>query len=380
MSSEMIVRNARIVMLGEVVHGVACIRDGHIAALAQGDSAIPAARDWEGDWLLPGLVELHTDNLEKHLTPRPGAYWPALPAVLAHDAQLAAAGITTVFDALALGDVKPGGVRAGQLHIMLEAIALARGNGLTRAEHLLHLRCELSTDGLLPQFESLLEDPALRLVSVMDHTPGQRQFTSLEKYREYYQNEYALSDAEMQAFAERQIANQELHSAVNRRAVVAHCRERGIALASHDDATPEHIAQAVAEGVRIAEFPTTVAAARAAHEHGLAVVMGAPNVVRGGSHSGNIAALDLARERLLDGLSSDYVPASLLHAAFLLRDRAGWTLPEAVACVSARPARLAGLADRGELAPGLRADLLRVRECAGVPVVLAAWRAGRRVV
>jgi alpha-D-ribose 1-methylphosphonate 5-triphosphate diphosphatase len=325
-------------------------------------------------------VELHTDNLEKHLTPRPGAHWPALPAVLAHDAQLAAAGITTVFDALALGDVKPGGVRAGQLHIMLEAIALARGNGLTRAEHLLHLRCELSTDGLLPQFESLLEDPALRLVSVMDHTPGQRQFTSLEKYREYYQNSYALTDDEMHAFTERQLANQALHSASNRRAVVAHCRERGIALASHDDATSEHIEQAAAEGVSIAEFPTTAAAARAAHEHGLAVVMGAPNVVRGGSHSGNISALELARERLLDGLSSDYVPASLLHAAFLLRDHAGWTLPEAIACVSAKPARLAGLADRGELAPGLRADVLRVRECAGVPVVLAAWREGRRVV
>jgi alpha-D-ribose 1-methylphosphonate 5-triphosphate diphosphatase len=380
MSSEMIIRNARIVMPGEVVHGVACIRDGRIAALAQGDSAIAAARDWEGDWLLPGLVELHTDNLEKHLMPRPGAHWPALPAVLAHDAQLAAAGITTVFDALALGEIKPDGMRARQLHVMLEAIAVARDNGLTRAQHLLHLRCEVSTDGLLPQFESLARDPALRLVSLMDHTPGQRQFTSLEKYREYYQNEYALSDAEMQAFAERHIANQELHSAANRRAVVAHCRERGIALASHDDATPEHVAQAVSEGVSIAEFPTTAAAARAAHGHGLAVLMGAPNVVRGGSHSGNISVLELARERLLDGLSSDYVPASLLHAAFLLRDRAGWSLPEAIACVSARPARLAGLADRGELAPGLRADLLRVRESAGVPVVLAAWREGRRVV
>ena len=380
MSSTIIIRNARIVTPDEVVDGVVCIRGGSIDALARGGSASPAAEDWQGDWLLPGLVEIHTDNLEKHLMPRPGANWPALPAVLAHDAQLAAAGITTVFDALSLGDVKPGGVRAAQLHLMIDAIATARENKLLRAQHLLHLRCEVSTDGLLPQFESLLQDPALRLVSLMDHTPGQRQFTSQDKYREYYQNKYALSDAEMQAFTERQIENQVRHGDSNRAAIVAICRQRGISLASHDDATPEHVNQAAAEGVSISEFPTTLTAARAAHTRGLAVVMGAPNVVRGGSHSGNMSALELARARLLDGLSSDYVPASLLHAAFILRDNAGWSLPEAVAAVSTAPARMAGLADRGEIAPGKRADFVRVRERGGVPVVIAAWREGQRIV
>jgi alpha-D-ribose 1-methylphosphonate 5-triphosphate diphosphatase len=263
---------------------------------------------------------------------------------------------------------------------MIDAIASARENGLLRAQHLLHLRCEVSTDGLLPQFESLAEDPALRLVSLMDHTPGQRQFTSLEKYREYYQNKYALTDAEMQAFTDRQIANQVRHGEPNRAAIVAICRQRSIPLASHDDATPAHVDQAVAEGVSISEFPTTLTAAHAAHAKGLAVVMGAPNVVRGGSHSGNMSALELARARLLDGLSSDYVPASLLHAAFILRDEAGWSVPEAVAAVSTTPARMAGLADRGEIAPGLRADFVRVRERGGVPVVISAWREGRRIV
>jgi len=379
MSGELLVRNARIVMREEEFRGSVRIAGGCIAAIDPGSTSSLAAEDWEGDWLLPGLVELHTDNLEKHLMPRPGAHWPALPAVLAHDAQLAAAGITTVFDALSLGDVTPGGTRGEQLHTMLQAISDARTHRLLRAEHLLHLRCEVSTDGLIGQFESLAGDPALKLVSVMDHTPGQRQFISLAKYREYYQGKYGLNDREMEAFTERQIENQKRHSAANRRAVVAHCRERGIALASHDDATPEHIAEAVTDGVAISEFPTTLLAARAAHAARLSVLMGAPNVVRGRSHSGNISAMDLARERLLDGLSSDYVPASLLHAAYMVVEHAGWSLPEAVGCVSAKPARMAGLADRGEIAVGLRADLIRVRANGNAPVALAAWREGRRI-
>ncbi len=379
MSGERVIRNARIVARDEEFLGSVRIAGGRIAGIDPGNASIPAAEDWQGDWLLPGLIELHTDNLEKHLTPRPGAHWPALPAVLAHDAQLAAAGITTVFDALALGDVNPGGSRGEQLQVMLEAIAAARAHGLLRAEHLLHLRCEVSTEGLFEQFEPLAGDPALRLVSVMDHTPGQRQFTDLARYREYYQGKFGLSDGEMEAFTERQIEFQKKNSAANRRAVVTHCRERGIALASHDDATAEHVAEAVADGVAISEFPTSLPAARAASERGLGILMGAPNVVRGRSHSGNISALELARERLLGGLSSDYVPASLLHAAFLLVDQAGWSLPEAVACVSAKPARMVGLADRGEIAIGKRADLVRVRTHRGVPVVLAAWREGKRI-
>ncbi len=375
----MIIGNARIVTRGEEVRGSVRVLDDRIAAVDAGSTSVPAAADWEGDWLLPGLVELHTDNLEKHLMPRPGTHWPALPAVLAHDAQLAAAGITTVFDALSLGDVKPGGTRGEQLELMLGALAAARAHRLTRAEHLLHLRCELSTADLLEQFESLSAEPALKLVSVMDHTPGQRQFISLDKYREYYQGKYGLSDAEMDAFTERQIANQRRFSAGNRRAVAASCRERGIALASHDDATSAHVDEALADGVAIAEFPTTLAAARAAHGRQLGVVMGAPNIVRGKSHSGNVSALELARENVLDGLSSDYVPASLLHAAFLLVEHAGWSLPQAVSCVSANPARMVGLADRGEIAAGLRADFVRVRACRGVPVVLAAWREGRQI-
>ena len=371
------IRNARIVTLDEDFTGSLCCEDGRIAGVDRG--AAMAGEDWNGDWLLPGLIELHTDNLEKHMTPRPGVQWPALPAVLAHDAQLVAGGITTVLDALALGDVKPGGTRAQNLQSMLDAINVARSSGLLRADHRLHLRCELSTAGIMDLFTRLAADPALALVSLMDHTPGQRQFTDETKYREYYQGKYGLSNAQMDSFTESQKENHHLHSARNRREVVTHCRQAGIALASHDDATTEHVSEAIADGVVLSEFPTTLSAARAARAHGLSVLMGAPNVVRGGSHSGNISALELAREDKIDVLSSDYVPASLLHGAFLLNKHAGWSMAKAVASVSANPARLAGLDDRGEIAGGKRVDFVRVRTSGDIPAVISAWREGQRI-
>lgn len=376
----MFITNARVVTRHEELVGSLHVADGKIAALDSGTSSTAAAQDWDGDYLIPGLIELHTDNLEKHLAPRPGVRWPALPAVLAHDAQLVAAGITTVLDAVAIGDLKEGSSRVDQLQPTLDATREARDRGLLRAEHLLHIRCELSFAGLPEIFEALANEPALRLVSLMDHTPGQRQFVNLDKYREYYQGKHGMSDAEIDAFTERQLENQRLHSAANRRAIVAMCRARDIPLASHDDATVEHVAEAVGEGVAISEFPTTTDAAGAAHKSGLGILMGAPNVVRGGSHSGNVSALELARAGLLDGLSSDYVPMSLLHAAFLLRERVDWSLPSAVATVTANPARMAGLSDRGEIAQGKRADFIRVRAHDGIPVVMGCWRGGERVV
>jgi len=378
MSRELTIRNARIVTRDEEFLGTLHFTDGRISDFARGTTAT-AAEDWGGDYLLPGLIELHTDNLEKHLAPRPGVNWPAMPAVLAHDAQIVAAGITTVLDAIALGDVRDGSTRTEQLRPMLGALEHCAKHDLLRAEHLLHLRCELSYAGLIALFEGLVEEPRLQLVSLMDHTPGQRQFVNLAKHREYYQGKHGLSNAEMDTLVIDQQENHLLHSAVNRCAIVAMSRTLGVPLASHDDATPEHVAEAVAEGVVISEFPTTLLAARTARRHNLGVVMGAPNVVRNGSHSGNVSALELAHERLLDGLSSDYVPASLLHAAFLLTERAGWSLPQAIALVSANPARLADLDDRGEIAQGKRADLIRVHADSQVVSVTASWREGRRV-
>lgn len=380
MSSEQILSNARIVTAEREFLGTLLLRDGLIAAVDEGASRLPQAQDLGGDYLLPGLVELHTDNLEKHMSPRPGVDWPSASAVLTHDAQIVAAGITTVFDALAIGDINPRGRRMQQLPAMIEAIAAAEAAGQTRAEHRLHLRCELCHPDALTIYRDLVEHPLVALVSVMDHSPGQRQFAKVEKYREYYMGKYHLSPAEMEEFLQEQIANSRQYSDRQRRAIVEDCHSRGISVASHDDATLAHVQESAGFGMAIAEFPTTLEAARASHELGLKVLMGAPNVVRGGSHSGNIAAAELARHGVLDILSSDYYPASLLHAAWLLAGQDNdYDLPAAIATVSHAPARAAGLDDRGEIRIGLRADLVQARAHGQQPVIQQVWRQARRV-
>ena len=380
MTSDLVLDNARLVLRDRVVEGHLVCRDGRIAEIGDGRTGVASSLDLDGDFLLPGLVELHTDNLERHVAPRPNVRWPMMPALLAHDAQLAAAGITTVLDALAIVDRGESPVRGSILHEAALTIAAAKEDGLLRADHLLHLRCEVSYAEVVEACEQLIGSPLVRLISLMDHTPGQRQFTKVEHYYAYYQGKFGYSAADMEALVDRRMADQRLYADVNRRRVVALCRSRRLALASHDDATVEHVMESLDLGMTMAEFPTTLEAAGLAHERGMAVIMGAPNVVRGASHSGNVSARALAAERTLDILSSDYVPSSLLHAAFLLSDDQGIDLSAAVAMVSATPAQAIGLDDRGEIAIGRRADLVRVRLVGEFPVVREVWRAGSRIV
>ncbi len=380
MSSELLLTNARVVGREELFDGSVRIRDGLIADVERGVSILPRGQDLDGDYLLPGLVELHTDNLEKHFSPRPGVRWHARSAVMAHDAQIVSAGITTVFDALALGDVLDGSTRINHLEEMAEAVTRMAASGMTRAEHHLHLRCELSYSHLMELFERFVGEEIVKLVSVMDHAPGQRQFADMDKFREYYQGKYKMSDRELELFIDRVRSDSAKYSDHHRRDIVKMSRDRDLPVASHDDATGEHIDEAVEFGMVIAEFPTTIAAARAASDRGMHVLMGAPNLVRGFSHSGNVSARELAGEGLLDTLSSDYFPASLMHAAFVMADEVeGITLPDAVATVSANPAEAAGMEDRGRIETGRRADLVRVRVVDGLPIVREVWRRGQRV-
>ncbi|QWP76502.1 alpha-D-ribose 1-methylphosphonate 5-triphosphate diphosphatase [Lysobacter sp. K5869] len=375
--AELLLDNARLVLPDRVVHGHLRVAGGRVLEFGEGRLRSPSALDCGGDYLLPGLVELHTDNLEKHLLPRPGAHWPAAAAVRAHDAQLLASGITTALNAISVGEeeaeeaVEPRGV--------LAALAQAREDGALRIEHGVHLRCELPCPDLPQRLQPLLDTPQLRLLSLMDHTPGQRQFHDLERYRAYAaRHGNVRDDGAFQAQVRRLQDLQHRHAAAHRRVVLALARERGLPLASHDDSDLAHVAEAVEAGARIAEFPVNLATARAARAAGLSVLAGAPNLVRGGSHSGNVAAIDLARAGALDALSSDYVPASLLLAAFQLGEWDSIGLPRAVAMVTRTPARAAGFEDRGELAAGQRADLLRVRVVRGLPLLDAAWVAGER--
>lgn len=377
---ELILRNARVVLSDEVVTGSVAVKDGRIADIASNGSALSTGQDLDGDYLMPGFIELHTDNFERHLMPRPKVRWPEMPALLAHDAECAAAGITTVYDALGVGDADPEAMRGQDMAPIITALRQARADGLLRADHLLHIRCELPAPNALTLFEPFQQDPLVRLISLMDHTPGQRQWTNIEQARVYYTGKKGWSDEKFARSVAQSMEMQEKYALPHRRFFTEYSQAQNIPLASHDDTLPEHVREAHAEGVRISEFPTTVDAAREAKTLGMSTVMGAPNVIRGGSHSGNVAAVELARLGLLDTLSSDYVPASLMGAALQLTRDAGFNLPQAVATISRNPARALALGDRGEIATGKRADLVQVRIANGQPVVRAVWREGVRVI
>jgi alpha-D-ribose 1-methylphosphonate 5-triphosphate diphosphatase len=380
-NSEFVLRNARIVLADRVIeHGWLAVAQGRIAEVGEG-GAPAGSIDVGGDLIIPGLIELHTDHLEAHYTPRPKVQWNPIAAVVSYDGQLATSGITTVLDSLRVWREEEVGDIDGEAAVLANAISAAREANLLRADHFLHLRCEIPMPNVVAEAKELVGRPDIRLMSLMDHTPGQRQFRDEVKLREYYRGKGGgMSDAELDAMFARRIYCKENYAEANMREIVALAHQHNIPLASHDDTTEENVADAIRDRVAVAEFPTTIEAARALHDSGIDIMMGAPNVVRGGSHSGNIAAAELAREGLLDILSSDYVPSSLLMAALQLPQHAeAIDLAAAVRTVTKAPAEAVGLFDRGEIVAGKRADLIRVHIAHDVPVVRSVWREGQRV-
>ncbi len=376
----LVIENATLVLPDRVIgRGWLAMAGGVIVEIGEG-AAPERGLDIGGDYLIPGLVELHTDHLESHYAPRPNVRWHPLASVMAYDAQIVSAGITTVFDSLRVGSDADSGSLGNDIWTLAEAIEVARVSDHLRAEHRTHLRCEISSLDVLDQAEEFVSRFPAHMISLMDHTPGQRQFRSIETWKSFYTRKTPFTPAELEAFIQKRLDLHTRYAEVHRRRLVALAHDNGIVLASHDDATREHVDEAVADRVAIAEFPTTVEAAHASHQAGIQVMMGGPNIVRGGSHSGNVAAETLARDGVLDIVSSDYVPASLMMAAFDLPRRVpAMTLPQAVRTVSLNPARATGLDDRGELAAGLRADMVQVHLTGDIPVVRQVWREGRRV-
>jgi len=338
------------------------------------------AVDFDGDYLLPGFVELHTDNLERHILPRPNAHWPdSLAAATTHDAEIATAGITTVFDSIRVGTVQGETDLRGQLvSEMVASVVKGQQLRLFRVDHHLHLRCELTDPGLLSMLEREIVHAEVGLVSLMDHTPGQRQWRNIEALRKF-QARSGRSQDEINKNIEDRIDRGQQHVADNRAAVLTLLENSGVVLASHDDTTLEHIHEAHASGIRIAEFPCSLDAAKGAAENNLYTLGGAPNVVRGGSHSGNVSVIELAEAGVLHGLSSDYVPASLVQAVFILTAHLQWPLHVAAKQIAEQPANMLGLHDRGQLAQGKRADWVRVQVVDGTPIVRATYVKGKRV-
>ena len=375
-----IITNARLILEDEVVDGSLLLEGDRIVAAERGRSHAAGALDAEGDYLAPGLIEMHTDNMEKHFMPRPQVFWPnGLAAALAHDAQMAAAGVTTVYDAICAGTV------AGQKDFrreifpqMIEAVTEGTRAGVFRADHRIHIRAELTGDHVVEETTPFVDHPLVGLVSLMDHTPGQRQWRNLAHLKTYTVGGGEQSDSQHDKDVRVRMELGPRNVERNWPLMVEMLRARGLPIATHDDTTEQDVDLAVLAGAAISEFPTTEEAARAAHAKGLKTVMGGPNIVRGGSHSGGASAASLAEKGLLDGVSSDYVPSSLLQSVLTLSEGHGIRLPEAMGKVTWRIADMLSLGDRGRLAAGLRADVLQFRVVNGTPVVRSLWSAGRR--
>jgi alpha-D-ribose 1-methylphosphonate 5-triphosphate diphosphatase len=377
--TETILANATLVLEGEVLRGSLRLAEGVIREITQGGSIPPGAVDCGGDLVMPGLVELHTDNLERHIEPRPKVNWPHQSAIVAHDAELASTGITTVFDALRVGSLVSGKTSNGEYaRALADEILDLRRDGALKISHFLHLRAEVCSETLVEELAKFGPEDQIGIVSLMDHTPGQRQFRDISKLKDYYTGKYGLSEADWTDHVTTQKALRARLGDAHEAAVVAEARRFGAVLASHDDTTADQVATSAAHGVHFAEFPTTLEAAAACRTHGIKVMMGGPNLIRGGSHSGNVAARDLAEAGLLDILSSDYVPSSLLSGALFLGDLWG-DVARGVATVTTAPAAATGLADRGALRPGLRADVIRVARVGRAAALRGVWVAGNRV-
>jgi alpha-D-ribose 1-methylphosphonate 5-triphosphate diphosphatase len=379
MSQETILTNAILVLRDEILTGTIVMNGATIAGIQAGISHAAGAIDLDGDYVIPGVVDVHTDNLERQVQPRSLARWPSRSAMVAHDAQCAAAGVTTVLDALCLGDLGFDKERIKTFQdgvIDLDALTEA---GLLKSDHFLHLRCEVPATDVLELLDPVADHPLVRMISLMDHSPGVGQYANMDFYRKL-RRQGGLDEATVERRIQEMQAQRARLRDPNRKALLDRVRGTTIALASHDDRTEEEILENAADGILISEFPVTMEAATAAKRAGMQVIAGAPNIVRGGSHSGNVSAADLVRAGAVDAFASDYVPPSLVEAAFQCAREEEISLPSAVAMVSDHPARMSRLPDRGRLETGLRADMVRVRLHGDLPIVRQVWRAGERVI
>jgi alpha-D-ribose 1-methylphosphonate 5-triphosphate diphosphatase len=379
MTRDFILTNATLVLPTDTIRGTIVVRDGRIADIQAGVSHAAGVVDLEGDYLIPGAVDVHTDNLERQVQPRSLARWPSRSAMIAHDAHCAAAGVTTVFNALCLGDL---GFEEGRTQTFLDGVVdmdTLSAADLLKADHFLHLRCEIPATDMLPLFDRVADHARIRMISLMDHSPGVGQYANLDFYRRLRRRD-GMDDAKIDRLIQDLQDQRARLRDVNRRALLDRVRGTTIALASHDDRTEEEVVENAADGIRISEFPVSMEAATTARRSDMQIIAGAPNIVRGGSHSGNVSASALLQANVVDAFASDYVPTSLVEAAFRCASQETISLSAAVAMISDQPAQMTGLDDRGRLECGLRADLVRVRPLGDLPVVRHVWRAGERVI
>ena len=378
--TDIILTNAQVILENEIITGTICFNQNMIVSVDQGRSQLPGAIDVEGDYIAPGLIEMHTDNMEKHFVPRPGVYWPnSVAAALAHDAQMAASGVTTVYDSICAGSIfGQKDFRRDIFPQVIDALTEGTKHNLFRIDHRIHIRCELTGNELIEDVTPYVDHPLVQLISLMDHTPGMRQWRNLEDLKRYNLGSGEKTEDQHEKDVAYRMESGPRNREKNWPLIIEMFGSRGIPIATHDDTTEEDVQAGIASGAVISEFPTTVEAAQAAQKHGLGTIAGAPNIVRGGSHSGGVSAAHLTELGLLDGLSSDYVPASLMQAIVKLNNKHDISLHRAMGMVTCKIADMLDLKDRGHLKAGLRSDILQFRVLGDTPLIRNLWCSGHK--
>ncbi|MEM8621784.1 MAG: alpha-D-ribose 1-methylphosphonate 5-triphosphate diphosphatase [Actinomycetota bacterium] len=374
------ITNVRAVLDDAVIDdATVTIRAGVIEAVDEGRAHGHGVIDGGGLHCIPGLIDTHSDGFEKELRPRPNVELPEDFALASFEARVRSAAVTTVFHGIGFENRERYDRTVEQAERLCAAIARRRAHHDVRLDHRilyrLDVRDEVGLGALAEQLASRHRDLGtddVPLVSAEDHTPGVGQYTDRGYFEQYIAGTKGLSADEARAYIdglvdERDALIGNIESAFEW--LSARARAGLIKLMGHDPISADEIDAAVDRMVTIAEFPTTLEAACRARERGLRTVSGAPNVVRGGSHSGNVSARELIEHGLCDGLASDYLPTTLLGAVGLLAHDGVCDLPSAIALVTSGPAGTVGLTDRGRLAPGLRGDVALVNFDRQVPVV-----------
>ncbi|UTJ05089.1 alpha-D-ribose 1-methylphosphonate 5-triphosphate diphosphatase [Arcobacter roscoffensis] len=315
--------------------------------------------------IAPGIVDLHSDAIEKEIEPRHGATFPVELAVAELDKKLSMAGVTTMFHAIGFEE-NPKKKRSIDLAIsQIEEINKANDKHLG-VDNYVHARFELSCDEAVEPIKEVISKGMVKLVSLMDHSPGQGQFKSLESFKTYYSAYYGLDDNEVQEVVDKKLNKNE--DKIND--LISFTKKHDLTLLSHDDDCIEKLDGLLNLGVQISEFPLDLEVAKYAVSNGIATGMGAPNIVRGGSQSGNIAAIELVKEGVCKYLCSDYHPTSMLQAVYRMKEDANLDIAKGFSMVTSTPAAYANLEDRGEIKEGKRADIIVVDDTHIPKVVL----------
>lgn len=361
-----IIRSENILLDGKFQPADIAIQGKYITAIKPYKS-IDVAVDLGKRRIVPGFVDLHSDAIEKEIEPRPGARFPEKMAVVELDKKLSMAGITTMYHAIGFNDEELQKGRGTEQSRELIEVLYEANQFVLAVDNFIHARFEITSHSSIETIKSLIKSQKVNMLSIMDHSPGQGQFKTMESWKKYHLKSYQISDDEVEAYIKRKASTDKIGVVED---LVQFALKYDLPILSHDDDSQEKLNTLKKLGITFSEFPLSVETAKFAKEMGISTGMGAPNVVRGGSQSGNIAAKELVNERVCDYLCSDYHPASMLLSPYRLKEDVGLSLEDGFAMISTTPAKLAELHDRGAIQTGLIADIAVIDETHFPKVVL----------